>query len=579
MNNSKLNKFRSWPKKVLTSILPEMPYLLVVLSGLVIELAHIGKTSWKGIILYDGDSLTLPLLRESLAHKEHLLWVFSAQLNLFPEGILYALSSIFSKSIRASIVVYALITMLSFYFIVRLIIKTISKSSKRRQRVFSVLLTLILLGYMLLETQRGIVNQDAATYFLFSSYYSGLLLIGLLEVYIILKQLNLADQLKYTKNIFLATSTIALTTLVIASDPLYVVQFVLPIIVTCLLLFALKKLSTKKLLIITASQILGLAAGLCSRSFIRPLLGENLSTHLSGGLTVRAVQDGAFSILSTVSPYQSTWGVRARVYISIIVYFSLLLYALVSINNKFKGKKYVKSPLKLFVLFFAVLEPIITYLSLLIANSIQERYFINTLIVPIIGLAIFADVKVPIKFKAIVKYSFIAFFILIIICGLLSLRSSSTLVSSNYPDETCLEASLDHKPVYGVGDYYISRALDAYNLDNERVLQVKPNFSIFPWLNNLGAYENKNFSFVVVEKDWNEIETNNNIQNLTISNLPGYSFETLGSKTKVKDCPDFYLYEYSPGSEAYINLNNDVKKSLSYDIKLRSEGKLSSINN
>jgi hypothetical protein len=60
-------------RKILTTGLSEMLPVVVVIFASFIELAHIAQTSWLKAYLYNGDSLTLPLIRQSLAHKDSIL--------------------------------------------------------------------------------------------------------------------------------------------------------------------------------------------------------------------------------------------------------------------------------------------------------------------------------------------------------------------------------------------------------------------------------------------------------------------------------------------------------------------------
>ena len=62
---------------------PRRPHRLA--AGLIILARWIG-TDWEINLLYTGDSLVLPLLRESILAGQPFEWVFSSQLFLFPEA-------------------------------------------------------------------------------------------------------------------------------------------------------------------------------------------------------------------------------------------------------------------------------------------------------------------------------------------------------------------------------------------------------------------------------------------------------------------------------------------------------------
>src|SRR4051794_4884923 len=98
-------------KVLLYEAWPALPILL----ALAVEFAHIATSYWADFFLYSGDSLFMVLLRQSLARKEHIEWVVSSQFNLFPEGVLYAISSLVTNSVRASLVLNGVLNVVLFY--------------------------------------------------------------------------------------------------------------------------------------------------------------------------------------------------------------------------------------------------------------------------------------------------------------------------------------------------------------------------------------------------------------------------------------------------------------------------------
>src|SRR5258708_6602963 len=97
---AQINRLPGW----LAFIILEGWPIIILLFALAIEFRHIATSAWLPVFLYNGDSLSLPVIRLSLAHKDPFMWVSSSQFLLFPEGIFYAISSLITKSIRASLV-------------------------------------------------------------------------------------------------------------------------------------------------------------------------------------------------------------------------------------------------------------------------------------------------------------------------------------------------------------------------------------------------------------------------------------------------------------------------------------------
>ena len=526
------------------------------------ELGHLARTSWLHIFLYDSDSLTLPVIRQSLAHKEQILWVFSAQLNLFPEGILYALSSLFTSSIRSSLIINAVLNVVLFYVLIRLIIKVFSKRERVVQQITALTVSLLLVVYMLLEVQSIVPLQGFATYFLFTTYYYGLILVGLLAIYIILRQLKSSLPIRDNKNIITSVILAAITTLVVASNPLYTNQFLLPILLVSLLLMLVRLIKTRQFVMIAIPQIIGLLCGFLLRaSLLKPFIGQSIGSHVS--LSAGNYLSSTFYLLLSFMPTVETTGAKIRLIVSIAVYFTCLFYALFSLNSYVKTKKTNMSNLSLFVLLFAAFEPILLALSLIGTDEGQQRYLIASLIVPLIGLTVIADSKkIAYSLKKHSTHIIMFLSLVTIVAGSLSIPSVNKLLSpSTLPDEQCLEKNLDYKPANGLADYWSSRPLDVYNSYNERVLEYNSNSSVFPWLNNLATYENKKFTFIIVSRTLPPSES-----------LTKETNERIGNASKIIACPKFYIYEYSPGTKAYTNLNNEVDYSLYRDIKARAAG-------
>jgi hypothetical protein len=170
--------------------------------------------------------------------------------------------------------------------------------------------------------------------------------------------------------------------------------------------------------------------------------------------------------------------------------------------------------------------------------------------------------------KSILQKSLIIVSIIVFIVGIGSIHKVKPLLSTNdFPDETCLSKALNYRPANGVGNYWIVRGLDVYNKYNEHVLQVNTSLSPFPWLNSLGEYENKNYSFILASR-YEAIPTA----------LPIYVYPNLGKSSKVTECPNFNVYQYYPGTDGYKLLNSDLNDFVSQEIKIRNSTDLQLFN-
>src|SRR5688500_16305644 len=116
-------------RKLCLMLWPILPVTLLAVAGLI----HIGISSeWRDIYLYSGDSTTLAAFIKSIQSGETLNWIFSSQIFLFPEAILYGISFLLTQSIHGSLVLNAIINVLLaytlFYWIARQLFDTRPKS-------------------------------------------------------------------------------------------------------------------------------------------------------------------------------------------------------------------------------------------------------------------------------------------------------------------------------------------------------------------------------------------------------------------------------------------------------------------
>jgi|GEM_PF-2791898 len=541
----------------------------VVVLATLVELAHIAQSGWLNKFLYDGDSLALPLMWKSVQLHDKAAWVFSSQFNLFPEGPIYAIARSLAHSVRASLVLSAIINSLLFYGLLRLLLHQATHISQIQQRLYGLLGSFLLIGYMLLETPPGITTQAMATYYLFTTYYYGSLVIGVLTLWLVLKQLQSASKVRRSgskQGWWLAALILGLTIPTVASNPLYVLQFGAPLLVTLGLLWLLRLLPWHAIKNAAAYQVIGLAGGLLLRLPLQNFVGEPLQAHTQGqdSLLHQWYKSLVYCLGILEQPHPTTT-VVIRVLCSIGIYFSCLFYVLLLLNKRAKHQKTPVNPALFLVVLFVTVEPLVLLVLLVFSNGINNRYFITPLILPIIGFTLVLATRTHRLLKQVIGYGVITVSITIVVLGLLTIpHRLQPLVSSNYSDGACLAAALDHRPGNGIGSYWDARPLDIYGQYHERVLQSYY-YSPFAWLNNLGSYQDKSYSFVLIDKKPRSL----------IELLLPATYKELGTPSKVSECPNFTVMQYSPGTPGHKLLNQKIQADLTLELKLRSQGRIS----
>ena len=125
-------------------VLEGWPIVLLILA-LIVEISHVVNSGWLNLYLYNGDSLTLPILLKTLTGHSGFLWVSSSQFLLFPEGLLYLVSSFLNHSVRASLLINSFLNIVILYLIFRWFVEIVSKTPRYTKQIFAVACCLVLI--------------------------------------------------------------------------------------------------------------------------------------------------------------------------------------------------------------------------------------------------------------------------------------------------------------------------------------------------------------------------------------------------------------------------------------------------
>ncbi len=522
---------------------------------------HIADSTWTQLFLYNSDSLTLPIFRQALNSKAPLMWVSSSQFLLFPEGLVYAISSILTDSIRASLVFNAYLNVVILYVLIRWTLGQFKDISNIFQRIFSLSCCLLLIFYMVLERRANINSSSIATLFLFTTYYYGVMLSGVALLGIILFQLKYYELSVKVRIVTIISFLLA--SLSTFSDPLFAIEVLLPLIITIILVFILSNLKFRKLLLISLPPIIGGIIGYVARSPFHYFIGQSTTNHISTydiPITLTIFHDSIKMDLSNLS------GSIELFLILLIILFSLV-YSLIWIYKKihFNPKR---QDIRLLILsMFSFISSIWAITFSILGGSETTRYLTLIAIFPLLGLIPLLYLRLIKKWRKYIIIIFSVMIVAIAYLGISSLKDATKLLStSTYQAPSCLAKALNYKPAYGVGSYWTVRPLDLYGKPDEQALQVMPNLAVFPWQANAGAYDNKTFTFILVNKvDSFQSITSNDIY------LPP-------DPSKISSCNSFYVYQYAVHSKGYRYLNKTIQQTYKRVLTLRSSDNLASSN-
>jgi len=512
-------------------------------------MAHVAASNWQHFFLYDADSLTLPLVKQSLSHGEPFKWIFSSQIFLFPEGILYGLCSLVTASVRSSLLLNAFVNIVLLYILLRLIAGVVLKNTRNRKpSTYALIAILLFLSFQWLERLPEINGLAISTLFDFTTYYYGVSLSGLAVVFLVTTLLT-QQRLRTTKVALLSLAIVFITTLTQLSNPLFLLQVTAPITLAIVLIYLFRRIHLLNTVCLISLQAVGLLAAQAVRIPFAPYISSSTDRYVRF--------DNIHNSLAFFKSIGITAFSRVASSIEYALLGCLIVFAFVrmidiicqkSVNHVENAKEQTSA--KLFVLFVAGPSPFLLLSSMVITGTTTTRYLLPIFIYPL--LALFA-IKLPHanSVQRFLRIGWLGLLCCVLACGVIAVKPARTLLETNFTDENCLTTALNHRQVNGVASYWTARPLDVYRSQmSPRVLQVIPGLAVYPWLNNLGSYEHKTYNFVLVDHASGP------------ANVSSDNVRPLGSPTAIHPCQNFDVYYYDATTPGYRMLNAIIGQTL-----------------
>lgn len=544
----------------------ELIAVVIVIAASLIILARWMGTDWEINLLYSGDSLVLPLVRESVLAGEPFEWVFSSQLFLFPEGLLYWIVSSFTDNPRAALAGLAVLNLVLLYVLLRWCSRLLFRHSRHRLVEVCVALgaTATYVVYVLLEPTSDINGTAIASLFLLVSYYPGVVLSGLTAI-----ALTLWVTDSFTDPPVRARRTVVFTVLFVllgaltgASNPLFWMQVLAPFAVTLFIAVLVRRIPRRWFwtlgIVIAASVIAGyLLRQLMERygsrgvgSYFNPsMMGESLALlkHVTGDLLT--------------TPH----GFLKLLIASVMMLITAVPIARALIGRRRTDPRWHVTSAELILALFSWASVGSLVIGMVITGTMTTRYLEPLFVFPLLSasyeavrflrvtLASVTNTRVR---RSLVVYGMIVasgLGLLIIIGGLLSIQRASVLAFSEDRSGAACTADLPADAEAGVGTFWLTRNWDLYGTHDDAILQVNSDLTVFPWMINLASYDDQDFTFVVVDP-WGFVTDE--------------SVAPLGPPKSVQECGGFTIYDYAgtPGEEL---LNERIDSSLLVEKQLR----------
>jgi len=531
---------------------------VVVLLGLallvVLALMHVLQPAWRSVYFYNGDSLTLALLMKSLWAGEPFRWVFSSQLFLFPEGVVYALCSAVTGSIQASLLTNSSVAVVLLYAAYWLLARSIL-GTREGGHAFAMFATGLLVLYMSCETTPDINGLTFVTLYLFNTYYYGVVLCGLLVLYWIV-QILLYDN----RPIFLMREVagplvgiLVVTGLTYFSDPLFFLQCSAPFLIALCILYFSRNVSGRTFIWLVVVQLLGLMLGSVGRGLCKAYVGNPVVKYFDFWNIVRAIKflSGVFEEIVHTATSLFEYGLMA-------VGLAVAVAAIVLTWRQRRYQRFLTtnnlSAADMMVALIAFGSPVASISGALLTGNPWTRYWLP--------LAVFPVLAVLPLWRRFLHLSHKKTLVAVLICiAAVAGRYGSSLYAQfmaegslkvMQADVKCYNRVMSQKPFDTVGGYWTTRALDLYSDTTSRALQMTGDLHARIWLSNRAPYLSLMFNGIIVDKKLPEGEKPDHIYDSELRGLGPYS--------RKFSCPSFDIYYYDTGSVGYIKLNRLLRR-------------------
>ncbi len=541
----------------------EVLALLVILAAFNLVLHHINTSMWKDFVFNNSDILTLPLVWQSIILHEPFHWVFSSQIFLFPEAVLYCLSALFSGgNFKIAVVINAFISILLLYILIRVLLRFIVKN-----KTYNIALSLLyILGILTFMAAGRRSDSNIAMFFFVTTSYYGVILSGLLSLILAMSLIKIGIPRKNIwrgKGIYILLAYVLVSFLTGLSNTLFFLQFSAPLLVVLVLTWLLKRFSPRMLAWFIGGTILAVGASVVLRGtllnqYFSPLGGISNYIHVRAiGTTIKTF----FQIFRQMLEGGIKQEVEAIVLIFLVVgVICIFIYHLWTLT---KRRPTDALALPQFILIaFAAIAPIASIAGAIITGNPVMRYLLPVLFFSPLGF-------IPILSTWLICHRRIFLIslgvVIIAVFTVSGVRAGNPLANYSaavdyYPSAAvCLDTKLANTPYKnGVAQYWRARDLQLNSTQDHRVVQVGAALQRFGWLYNNSDYNLYDLSFVVVDIP-------SAITSTEISKLPSFTIEPstviglLGQPDNIYTCGDFYVYGYSAHNPGRILLNQRVR--------------------
>ncbi len=467
----------------------------------------------------------------------------SPTLFVIPEIPVYLACAAVTATPQQALALNGFLILLAVYPLLRAVAAQLMPAARQRDRIAVAAAALALLTLLVfLESDSSPTNLELASLLLTTTYYYGALLATLGSVALVLRILRstllVPERVPLLPMIVLAVVAAAVT----LSNPLYVPWSAGPAIVTMWLLVVLRRVPIRAGVLVTASVGIGASLGYLGRipfarfvtltpgSYVKPERAAatveffaQVTDSMTGTPASAAELVLLFAgVLLGVGGMVWSWRVRTALPVLVASSLSVVTVAALSVGVIVSGSNTPR-----------YLEPIVV---MLLVGFIAVAELVRTTVRP---------TRVARRFRLGRVLTTVGAVIALALGATLAPPAVATVRAAAYDPAQCLDRWVGSRSVQGVGQYWTVRPLAAYGDPSVDLLQVRSNFHVYPWLNDLGAYRWAHPTYVVVGAG--------DVWSVPVE-------DRLGKPARVTHCTGYDIWDYA-GTAGAHTLASAVRSS------------------
>lgn len=460
------------------------------------SLWHVIVTPRIAIIWYSADSVLLPMVRRGIVQGLPFEWAMSPTLFVFPEIPVYLACAALTSTPQQALALNGFLVMLALYPLLRAVAAQIMPAATRTDRTVVAALAMALVTILVfLESDNSPVNLELASLLLTTTYYYGALLATLASTALALKIIRTSgagsDRPSRTATIVLGV----IAALVTLSNPLYVPWSAGPIIVTAWLLTLLRRVPLRASVQLTAVLAIATVVGYLGRvpfarfvtltpdSYVKPERAAStvgFFARVTDGMTGTPAGTIELALLFVgvlLGVGGMVWSWRVRTAQSVLAASTLAVVTTTALS-----------------------------VGVIVSGSDSPRYLEPIVIMGLVAFIAVAElVRTSVRPTRLSRRKRLGTVLLgagcvaALVLGASVAPATVSLVSAaSYNPAQCLDRWVGSRAIQGVGQYWTVRPLAAYGDKHVDLLQVRSNFHVYAWLNNLAAYRTAHPTYVIV---------------------------------------------------------------------------------